>query len=125
MSAAHRLKKRRDYLRVQRGGHKSHLRQFLVFVRPQKDPAAATRVGITVTKKVCGAVGRNAIKRRVREAFRHRRAQFPDGLDVVFVAKGNAAGISSAQVGDQMDQLLRTLARPRDARPAGTEGANG
>lgn len=70
-----------------------------------------------MTRKVCGAVGRNAIKRRVREAFRHRARRFPAGLDVVFVAKRNAAGVSFAQVEADVEMLATRLSRGREAAP--------
>lgn len=41
------------------------------------------RLGITVTRKVGNAVRRNRVKRLFREIFRHRRADWPVGLDVV------------------------------------------
>lgn len=40
-----------------------------------------------MTRKVASAVGRNTIKRRVREAFRRHRHLLPEGFDIVFVAK--------------------------------------
>ena len=120
-----RVKKRREFLRTQRQGSKHQLRWFTAFVRPRRGDEGPARLGITVTRKVCGAVGRNAIKRRVREAFRHRARRFPAGLDVVFVAKRNAAGVSFAQVEADVEQLATRLARGRldaprrasDARP--------
>ncbi|MFN9809143.1 MAG: ribonuclease P protein component, partial [Deltaproteobacteria bacterium] len=48
------------------------------------------RIGITVTKKVGNAVARNRVKRLVREVFRQERARFPEGCDIVFIAKDGA-----------------------------------
>ena len=112
-----RVKKRRDFLRTQRQGSKHQLRWFTAFVRPRRGDEGPARLGITVTRKVCGAVGRNAIKRRVREAFRHRARRFPAGLDVVFVAKRNAAGVSFAQVEADVEMLATRLSRGREAAP--------
>ena len=65
-----RLKKRPAFLRAA-GGRKAHAALFTVqgFVRPDGECDGA-RVGFTVTKKVGGAVERNRIKRRLREAVR-------------------------------------------------------
>jgi ribonuclease P protein component len=50
---------------------------------------ARTRVGITVSSKVGGAVIRNRVKRRLREAIRHELAGLP-AADLVLVARPSA-----------------------------------
>jgi ribonuclease P protein component len=45
----------------------------LVFVLPARDPAAGARLGISVPKRVGGAVVRNRVRRRLREIFRRTR----------------------------------------------------
>jgi ribonuclease P protein component len=45
------------------------------------------RVGVSVSRKVGGAVVRNRWKRMLREAFRLSRDELPSGLDLVIVAK--------------------------------------
>ena len=63
-----RLRRRREFLRVQRGGRKVHTRFFLVFVAPTPRAVAKARpeqgvprlpgprLGVTVTRKVGKAV---------------------------------------------------------------------
>lgn len=46
-----------------------------------------TRIGLTVTRKLGGAVARNRIKRRLREVFRRNRAGLATGIDVVVNAR--------------------------------------
>jgi ribonuclease P protein component len=48
------------------------------------------RVGITVSSKVGGAVVRNRVKRKLREAIRHEIAGLP-AVDLVLVARSSAA----------------------------------
>ena len=44
---------------------------------------AGARMGLTVPRALGGAVVRNRIKRRFREAFRFHRAEFPGAWDIV------------------------------------------
>jgi ribonuclease P protein component len=82
---AERIRKRAEFLSVQRNGIKGHADHFLIFHRAGS--GATTRLGVTVTKKVGGAVVRNRIKRLIREVFRQNKDSVPPGLDVVVVAK--------------------------------------
>lgn len=77
----------------------------MVFVLPQRQRSVPTRLGVTVSKKIGGAVERNRVKRRVREAFRRVKARFPAGLDVVFVARRNAGEVSFHQLLGQMEEM--------------------
>jgi len=55
------------------------------------------RVGITVSSKVGGAVVRNRVKRKLREAIRHEIAGFP-AVDLVLVARPSAVRSQVAQL---------------------------
>ncbi len=104
---AHRLRKRREFLRVQRHGTKIHTRHFLVLAAVQPtDRSGPSRLGVTVTRKVAGAVGRNAIKRRVREAFRRHRTRLPAGFDLVVIAKRSAVEATL----EDADRMIRKVA---------------
>lgn len=121
--AAIRLRKRREFLRIQGAGAKHHLRHFLVFVSSMATSATSTsampprrpgdeslvRLGVTVTRKVGPAVVRNRIKRFVREAFRRKRGSFSPGYDMVWVAKQSAASLGYAEVAAAMDALTRRV----------------
>jgi ribonuclease P protein component len=112
-----RLRRRREFLRVQRSGAKHHTRFFLVFVAPTPSEAApveagglpGTRLGVTVTRKVGKAVKRNRIKRLVREVFRRERGALPAGLDMVWVAKRDAVGTTFEDVVHDMRTLAGRL----------------
>ena len=80
-----RLRKRREYLGVQRSRHRVVTTHFIVYGRGNRDGCA--RVGITVSRKVGRAHERNKIKRRVREAFRLNQSEMPTGWDLVLVAR--------------------------------------
>jgi ribonuclease P protein component len=98
-------------LQVQRGGRKHHVRHFIVFVAPRTPTGETgpTRLGITVTRKIGNAVARNRIKRLVREVFRLHRARLPEGLDLVWVAKQQAAQARFSDVLDDFEVLVRRL----------------
>jgi ribonuclease P protein component len=68
---------------------------------------ATARVGLVVSAKVGGAVQRNRVKRRLREAVRHELHRFP-AVDVVLVARGSAA---AATVDELRDWVRRLAAR--------------
>jgi ribonuclease P protein component len=122
--AVFRLRKRREFLRVQHGGQKHHTRHFLVFVSPPAattdEPSAAgagVRLGITVTRKVGPAIVRNRIKRFVREAFRRKRSQFTAACEMVWVAKQSAATVRYAEVVAAMDAMSRRVTTSRPSGP--------
>ncbi|MEE9382384.1 MAG: ribonuclease P protein component [Nannocystaceae bacterium] len=106
-----RLTRRADFLRVQRGGRRLHLAHFVIYMARQPTGVSwSTRIGVTVTRKVAGAVGRNRIKRLVREVFRRGRTGLPAGLDVVWVAKRNASEVAYCDVERGLATLGQRLA---------------
>jgi ribonuclease P protein component len=71
-----------------------------------------TRFGLSVSRKVGGAVVRTSVKRLLREAFRLSQHDLPSGLDLVLSPQREAAG--AAQLADYQKSLIeltRRLAR--------------
>jgi len=95
-----RLRRRREYLRVQRSGKRSHTRSFVVVRQPGS--SGMPRLGVTVSSKVGNAVVRNRIKRRVRESFRIHRSRMATGVDVVVIAKHGAHDLSYHQIEQEL-----------------------
>lgn len=110
---ASRLRRRADFLRVQRNGRRVHTPHFVVVLMPG-EPGALRRVGITVTKKVANAVGRNRVKRVIREVFRRNRPLFPDSCEIVVIAKSGAHLLGYADALDELTRARRPMARAAD-----------
>jgi ribonuclease P protein component len=80
-----RLKKKKDFERVFRGG-KSFKKGFLV-LRLKKNDLKINRFGFVVSKKISKkAVKRNQIKRRLREAVRSKMNLYKKGFDLIFIS---------------------------------------
>jgi ribonuclease P protein component len=78
------------------------------------DPLAPARLGITVSKRVDKrAVGRNRIRRQVRECFRLQRPALPAG-DYVVLALAGAAKLDNASL---RSELLSLFDRARTLKP--------
>jgi ribonuclease P protein component len=91
-----RLSRSGDFDRVYREGQ-SHSNRFLVLYTFPRDASEAgeedTRLGISVSRKVGGAVERNAVKRALREAFWSLSPDAPGRHDFVLVARPDVAGL--------------------------------
>jgi ribonuclease P protein component len=61
-------------------------RYLVLYTFPRAD-SAAPRLGLSVGRKVGGAVERNRVKRLLREAFAEAHASTWSGYDVVVVAR--------------------------------------
>ena len=69
----------------------------------------ATRVGLTVSTKVGGAVVRSRIRRRLRELFRKRRSELPAGIDLVLIARASAAESDYEELARAFEEIARAL----------------
>jgi ribonuclease P protein component len=87
---AARLRRRREFLAVQQRGTRLHSGD--VVVLGLRTGGERPRIGITVSSKIASAVGRNRVKRWVREAFRVAAADLPP-LDLVVVVRKGALGM--------------------------------
>jgi ribonuclease P protein component len=105
-----RIRKRAEYLEIQRLGAAVHSRLFVGIVR-RAEGGAGTRLGITTTKKIGTAVVRNRIRRLIREAFRHNRGALPSGVDIIVVAKRASVGCTAAAIAGDLADLGRRAAR--------------
>jgi ribonuclease P protein component len=82
-----RILRTRDFGRVYQGCRSAADQYFVVYAAPNAMPAS--RLGLSVGKRVGNAARRNRVKRLLREAFRTAR-QLPAGFDFVVVARKDA-----------------------------------
>ncbi len=84
---SHRVRTRLQYQGVQTGGTRVVSPHFVFLLNAQAVRLPHSRMGVTASRKVGGAVVRNRAKRLVREAFRATRELWPAGIDVVVVVR--------------------------------------
>jgi ribonuclease P protein component len=104
-----RLKKRRDFLKVQKG-RRVYTGLFSVQVLPQ-EIEMVSRVGFTVSKRVSlSAVKRNRIRRRLKEAIRTQdHGISATGADFVIVAKIESLTAPFARITSNLTKALQKV----------------
>lgn len=106
-----------QFQRVFEGGARTATRCFAAHVLHHDEPA---RLGIAVSRKVDKrAVGRNRIKRQIRESFRATRATLP-ACDIVVIGRRSAADADNAALRAELVTLWRRIASLKPAAAAGT-----
>lgn len=100
-----RLRRRGEFDAVYCDGQRRASRQFTVFFRP--NGLARSRFGTSVKRALGGAVVRNRIRRRIREAIRLHRREIPAGWDIVIHPRRSTATTRFADLEAELVQLLR------------------
>src|SRR5688572_9649898 len=104
-----RLRRRADYLAANRALRAS-TPAFVLLVRDRKDEDPAMRFGITVTKKVGGAVVRNRIRRRFRALASQVLPEFGmSGADHVLIGRTDALELPFDQMSEDLRRALNRL----------------
>ena len=91
-----RLSRSADFDRVFRSGRSHACREFVLYVFPRGEEAPP-RLGLSVSRKVGGAVERNRVKRLLREAFASESQRLPTGMDAVVVARRDAHTLAESE----------------------------
>ncbi len=110
-----RLTKRAEFQRVSRGRRLS-VETFTLQSRRREvtgpEAGADARVGLTVTKSIGGAVVRNRVRRRLKEALRAAAPLEAEGdHDYVLMARREALGRDFAALVDDVCDAFRTARR--------------
>ena len=129
-----RLSKNADFQRVYRQGRSASSRHLVVYAFPRDDgqdelpgpPAESTgeiRLGVSVGRRVGGAVERNHVKRLLREAFWSLEDRLPPTHDYVIVARPGVAEIADARGLAGIRQDIEGLVRELDETARGGRAA--
>jgi ribonuclease P protein component len=118
-----RLSRSGEFERVYREGRSHASRHLVVYAFPRSEgDDSEPRLGVSVGRKLGGAVERNRMKRLLREAFWSSAEELRDGHDFVIVARPAAADLAR-QGGEQaIEAELREVLTAAGLAP-GTEGS--
>ena len=86
-----RLARSAEFERVYRHGRSKANRFLVLYAFPREEgDADGPRLGLSVSRRVGGAVDRTRVKRVLREAFWQESERLPEGADYVVVARPEA-----------------------------------
>ena len=117
---AERLRRRADFLKCYRRGRRWRGSLTTIFAAPNE--LGHPRLGITVSRKVGGAVVRVRIKRRIREIYRrwNERREL-DGTDLVVHVSPRANGAGFRELRQETMRLLGKIAKRRSPAPSAAD----
>ena len=108
-----RLRTGAEFDAVFKRGTRLDGRLFLLVAAP--NGRSFDRLGLAVSRRVGGAVGRNRARRLLREGFRRMERPPGAGFDLVVVARAPLAGQGQAEVDREIRERVRRLPRPSGA----------
>ncbi len=94
----------RDFEALKASRDKIHTPHFIVITRPS--PTGRSRLGITASTRIGNAVGRNRVKRLLREFFRLHKEKFPTPMDISVIAKKGSVDLEYSDVCREIGERL-------------------
>ena len=119
MKAAVTVKENYEFRRIYRKG-KSAVSPALVMYC-QRNRQGKSRLGVTVSTKLGGAVVRNRVRRQLREIYRLNKTEMKSGYDIILVARGKTPYMKSTELSRELSKLFAQAGLPDLAAPQGTE----
>ena len=108
-TAADRLHRRSEFLRIQRARVRSQTDHFVIYAA-RLSPSPRVKLGITVSRRLGNAVIRNRVKRRVREIFRRElRSKLPARTALVIIGRPGVAAASTKSLTHELDVAVTKL----------------
>jgi ribonuclease P protein component len=117
-----RLSRSAEFERVYRQGRSKGNRYLVLYAFPRAEDEAASereagpRLGLSVSRRVGGAVERNRVKRALREAFWAEAERLPDTSDYVVVARPDARDLAEREGAGGMRGALSELVAGFESR---------
>lgn len=113
-----RLSRSGEFDRVYRDGSSHATRYLVLYSFPRKtEEADEVRLGVSVSRKIGGAVDRNRVKRSLREAFWALSDRLPASHDFVLVARTEIGELiereGSAGVRASLEEALSAAGKGR------------
>jgi ribonuclease P protein component len=103
-----RLSRSAEFERVYRQGRSTANRHLVLYAFPNA-AAERPRLGLSVSRKVGGAVERNRVKRLLRESFAQAESGLAPGNDLVVVARPSAGELAEREGLAGIDAALAEL----------------
>jgi ribonuclease P protein component len=104
-----RLSRSGEFERVYREGRSHAGRHLILYAFPRADGSEDPRLGISVGRRVGGAVERNRVKRMLRESFWACAGPLPETHDFVVVARPEAARLAEERGEPGLREALHEL----------------
>jgi ribonuclease P protein component len=98
------LRRRADFARVARHGRRRGGKHLTCLVAAAG--FASTRIGLTVSARVGGAVVRNRVRRRLRAILDRYAFAGRPGRDIVFIARPGAGELSFAELTAEVERTF-------------------
>jgi ribonuclease P protein component len=99
------LKENYEFRSLYARGKKTAGVHLAMYARKNRRFAGVTRLGVSVSGKLGGAVVRNRVRRRIKEAYRLQESRFAKGFDIVIVARARAIGADFSALGEEIFKL--------------------
>ena len=107
-----KLRKSDEFDRAYQAGQSAAGRSLVV--RVAQNDVGHCRLGMAVSRKVAGSVGRYRIRRLIREAFRLRQHDLPAACDIVVTPRRTWREPSLHELGDELVELVGKALRRKE-----------
>ena len=107
MNPAVTVKENYEFRRIYRKGKSAVSPQLVIYC--QRNRRGLSRLGVSVSTKLGGAVVRNRVRRRIREIYRLNKPKMVPGYDIIVVARVRAVETGYQKLESTYLRLLRQL----------------